>query len=114
MSGRGPRWIGGPKWPKYTVNISGYLNGNYGYATIDETEYTEKTTLKVKRYTEIQVYVSSYSSSLRENCQVTFNGTVVQSGAGLYTFIAKSDIAVEFTRTKSGSTYYYTCDITTV
>lgn len=113
MSGRGPRWINAIQWPKYIAAISGTLSTSYGYATINDTKYKDEASVEIERNTEITVFVSSSRSSLRENCQVTMNGTVVQSGHGSYTFTAASNVSIVFERVESGRYNYFTCDITT-
>lgn len=109
MSGRGPRWI---TKPTFTVQITGNPNKTYGYVTINETAYTAEAILKVNHHQTISVTVSGYDIYAQRNCEITLNGTIVQSGKGTYTFSLESDVIIDLER--HGTSYpYYTCSITT-
>lgn len=110
MSGRGPRWFTGIKYPKWTVAISGDLRSKYGTATIGGTEYTAATTVDAKRGETASVFVSAGSSSNRPKCRVTLNGETVQSGDGTYTFPITGDTTIVFTHNSSYN--YWSCAIT--
>lgn len=100
-----------------TVRISGDLSSNRSYATVNGTKYTSACELEFEKSdsTSISVYVSSFHYP--EMCQITVDGTVVQSGAGSYTFQAEGkDVSIVFSEKKHpmNTMYtYYTAEITT-
>lgn len=109
MSGRGPRWI---TKPTFTVQITGNPMRNYGYVTIDGTDYTAEAILKVYRHQAVNVTISSHDVTQDKNCKITMDGAIVQNGAGTYTFNLESDVIIDLE--KHGTSYpYYTCSITT-
>lgn len=113
MSGRGPRWISVKKTPsEFTISIKGTLNATYGYVTIDGTQYSAAAEVVVAPNTPIEVMVGTQWGQYNNSCQITLNGTVVQSGYGSYQFNAEADATITFTKS-GGTRYYFTCAITT-
>lgn len=114
MSGRGPRWIGGPKFPGYSISLSGKFDEVYGYAEIDGTKYVDATELTITKWKTVKLHVSATLESLNDQCQVTLNGTVVLSGAGDYELFVTAPAAIVFARKiHSTGKYHWECAITT-
>lgn len=85
--------------------ISGDFSTSYAYVTIAGTQYTSAQTLTLSPGDEVSVYVGN-----KTQCKVTLNGTVVQDGAGTYTFGISAPTQIVITRE---TTRQYTAAITT-
>lgn len=111
MSGRIPRPVQKIKYPEHTVTIAGTLDKDYGYVEIVLDKYAEAVTVQAECNDTMQIFVSSRRESLRSNCFVMLNNVRVLDGAGAYTLTITGDTTITFKRTKSGSYYYWTCEI---
>lgn len=87
------------------LTISGDFSASYAYVTIAGAQYTSAQTLTLSPGDEVSVYVGS-----KAQCEVTLNGTVVQDGAGTYTFAISAPTQIALTRK---AVRQYTAAITT-
>ena len=98
-----------------TVTITGDLNSNYGYATVNGTKITATGTTKtLESGGTLSVYVGSGNANYASSCRVRLNGSAVKIGSGTYTISNPTQygtITLKFTWSLTGG--YYSCDITT-
>ena len=104
--------------PAMTVDVamSGTLNSSTCYVTIDGTKYTSAQTLTVAKGTGVTVHCGSSSDTYQKNSYINLNGTKVAQGttsaAAEYTFAVTDNCTITVTKAETGSTSYYTADIT--
>lgn len=110
MSGRSPRWIGKNENAVCSVTLSGSSNSLNAYLMIGSTKYADAETLQLPLGTVINVFVSITGSTIS---RITFNGTILRSGGGAYSFVLKNNTTLNFEFYTYESNSYYRCDITT-
>lgn len=113
MSGRGPKWIGGPKFPEYAVTLSGKFDEECAYAEVGDTKYTDAAEIAITKWHTLTVHVSATTEGYNDQCKVTLNGAVVLTGAGDYELIVTDQAAIEFIKdSHSAGNIHYECNIT--
>lgn len=103
------------------LTASGDLQSSYAYVQLTSTsKITSATTVEIEREELVsgypKVYVSSSNASVAKSCEVTLNGTSVQTGSGSYSLDITNckTVNIVFSAVAYSFRYdYYTCAITT-
>ena len=120
MSGRSPRWIREIQYPVtgFAVSLTGDMDSNYAYVTIDGTKYTAAQELVLDPGSSITVTVGTNAKNYGSTLSITMDGSVVRKGSRRdhsirYTFQLTSPCSLVFTKHSISVIMHYTCAITT-
>ena len=120
MSGRSPRWIQEIQYPAtgFAVYLTGGMNSDYAYVTIDGTKYTSAQKLVLDPESSITVTVGTNANNMGSSLKITLDGTIVRKGNKKdrsihYTFRLTSPCNLLFERQSISPIEWYTCNITT-
>ena len=97
-----------PAPKEYAVTLSGSLNSNEAYVTINGTKYSSAQTVSVVQGTVAEVYVAGRNYS---NTRMYLNGAEVLSGKGTYSLTVNSNCTINYMLKGMGDAY--NCNITT-
>lgn len=120
MSGRSPRWFTGIQYPVtgFAVSLTGDMDSDYAYVTIDGTKYTAAQELVLDPGSSITVTVGTNGNNYGSNLSITLDGSVVRKGSSRdhsiqYAFQLANPCSLVFTKHSISVIMHYTCAITT-
>ena len=120
MSGRGPRLIREIQYPVtgFAVSLTGDMDSDYAYVTIDGTKYTAAQELVLDPGSRITVTVGTNANNYGSNLSITLDGSVVRKGSSSdhsiqYAFQLANPCSLVFTKHSISVIMHYTCAITT-
>lgn len=120
MSGRGPRWIREIQYPVtgFAVSLTGDMDSEYAYVTIDGTKYTAAQELVLDPGSSIIVTVGTNANNYGNSLEITLDGSVVRKGSRSdhsirYMFQLANPCSLVFTKHSVSMIMHYTCAITT-
>lgn len=87
---------------------------NIAYVMVNGVKYCKKTVLEVYYGTVIGICVGATSPMYEDECRVTIDGELVQSGAGIYRYTVLKPSTLKFggARSTGGNNSWRICAIT--